>query len=179
MKKFIKNNQIWIILILVLINVATLAFIWFNKPPVKAIAQGTEMQREKMHQFMGQRLGMNETQMNGLKKIQDEHFQEMLEIRGNIRNKKRLLYDEMFEANVDEKEVQELISELGKLYEEQEEINYEHIKKIKAICTPQQAVEMKKMLQNILFYHNHHRNRNKSYNMRNRNNQKFNHFKNK
>lgn len=179
MKKFIKNNQIWIILILVLINVATLSFIWFNKPPEKEIKQGTEMQREKMHRYMGQRLGMNETQMNGLKKIQDEHFQKMLEIRKNIRDKKRLLYDKMFEEKADEKEVQELISELGKLYEEQEEINYEHIKKIKAICTPQQAVEMKKMLQNILVYHNHRRNRNKNYKKRNRNNQKFNHFKNK
>jgi len=170
MKKFIKNNQIWIILILILINVATLSFIWFNKPPKEPITQRAEMQREKMHKFMGQRLGLNETQMDGLKKIQDEHFKAMLEIRKNIRDKKHSLYDKMFEENVNENEVNELISELGKLYEKQEEINYEHIKKVKAICTPQQAVEMKKMLQRILFYHNHHRNRD---------NQKFNHFKNK
>jgi hypothetical protein len=127
--------------------------------------------REKADRFLHNKLNFSDEQMQTFKNLQQEHFTMMRQTRESIENLKHQLYDTELSEKDGNIKVDSLVSQLGIFYSQQERETYEHINKIKAICSPEQMKDMEGMMKRLIFnQHQHYMQRNRSKNSQNKSN---------
>lgn len=145
---FTKNKMLfWCVVVLVLLNVATLGSFWLKKPPLPPAGsgQGADGQR-----IMEERLGLSDEQATEFKRLREEHFMRTRPLQEKMHRIRLHLLDEIFAPEPDETLIEELFTELGEKQTEFERNLYTHFQEMKDVCTPEQMHELRIMLRGLI-----------------------------
>lgn len=127
-----------LVVLLTILNATTIAGIWryidFKSwslvPPPPS--HGTPKD------FIISKLDLNEEQQKIFEELRQEHFQEMKVLQENIRNEKDAMYDLLKSNNPDTALSYQYIGRIMQNEERLEHITFNHFRKVRAICTPEQ-----------------------------------------
>ena len=133
--KFLKS----ILLVLLLVNVATISFLWFTKPP-KPNLQGSAKG------FFAHELSFSAKQEQQFEALQTA-FQEQREtLRQSNRDNHDVYFDLLQNPKVDSATVKKAADEIVKIKEKEELAVFYHFQKVRAICDATQKQKFDKIV---------------------------------
>lgn len=133
--KFLKS----ILLVLLLVNVATISFLWFTKPP-RPNPQGTAKD------FLAKELSFSPKQLQQFEALQVA-FQEQREaLRHSNRDNHDVYFDLLQNPKVDSATVKKAADEIIKIKEKEELAIFYHFQKVRAICDATQKPKFDKIV---------------------------------
>jgi hypothetical protein len=147
----LKRIYSWVIIILIIINLSTLAFLWYgynnrpeNQPPPQ---RGDE--RELRINFVKKELGFDDAQGKKLEEIFDKHFHDKRYVEDSIKFFKDEITGEILKPLPDNNKIKELADNIGLLQVRFELLLSEHFQSIKNLCKPEQLNKFERFLNNI------------------------------
>lgn len=156
-----KQNKIliWIIIILVVINLGTVAGMWIShlsrkphheilvhQPPHLPDRKSPGIGRFEM---LGIELQFDEEQMSKFNEFRSGHQNEMKNLTEKINEKKKQILSEISAPEPDTVKVGILFSEIGQYQTFIEKEIFSHFLKIKMICNGEQKLKLEKILKDI------------------------------
>ncbi len=130
-----KNNGLkYIVVAALLVNVATLLFFWFTRPPHLDRPQGEK------GDLISKELNLNSDQQATFTTLKRQHHRTHDSLLQIIAEKRMVLYAQKT-ASLDS-----TIQVIGHLQEQIELMTYQHFEKVQEICTPEQQAKLDKML---------------------------------
>ncbi|MBN1633978.1 MAG: periplasmic heavy metal sensor [Ignavibacteria bacterium] len=156
-----KQNKIliWIIIILVVINLGTIAGMWVmhlgRKPHHEIlIHQSPHLPDRKSpgigrFEMLGTELQFDEEQMSKFNEFRSGHQNEMKNLVEKINEKKKQILSEISVPESDTEKVGILFSEIGQYQTSIEKEIFNHFRKIKMICNDEQKQKLEKILKDI------------------------------
>ncbi len=134
-----------VIILLVAMNLATMAFMWFNRP-------GRERPGDKAQAaaFLTRELNLNPAQQDQYQKLRQEHRAKL-----NVLNERdRVLHKRFFDLlsleTADSISVEALASALAANRKEMELVTYEHFDMIKKLLNPDQQMKFDSIFQDVI-----------------------------
>lgn len=145
-----KKFMTWTIAILVLLNVFTLAGIWFFRFQPKPPHFKDFPRREKSEFLLKKKLNLTDDQLQQFRDLRENHFEETKEIGNEIHNLKRELSEEVFKETQNQVEVEKFIEQIGQLEMKMEKEKFKHFLELKSICTPEQQQKFREIFKEIM-----------------------------
>lgn len=171
MNVFSKNRITgWGVVILVLLNLALLVTIWFNrpgevKPPAQqqGIRQGVQQQgvqqqgqgrgqgqQRRLAEFLVRELQFTRDQMERFKEMREQHHLKVQALRKNTMDLRKELMNELLAEEADMGKVRNLSQAMGETFRQIEETTFDHFHALVDLCTPDQKPQFKQLLHEIL-----------------------------
>ena len=133
-----------LIVILVVINIASLSFIWFRElnhhqlppPPISP-------DQEKVNSFLDRELDLNADQEKKFNENRKEHFEVTRKFEDRITGFKKEILSESFNLNPNIQKITALTDSIGSAQKSYEMFLSQHFQKLAAICTPDQREKLK------------------------------------
>jgi Spy/CpxP family protein refolding chaperone len=155
-----KQNKIlfWIIIILVVINLGTIAGMWFlhfgRKPHHEILLPQHPMPDRKSpgigrFEMLGTELKFNEEQMIKFNELRAGHQQEMKNYADKINGIKKKILADISMPEPDTAKANELFTEIGHYQASIEKEIFNHFRRIKMICTDEQKQKLNEILKDI------------------------------
>lgn len=135
-----------LIVILVFINLTTLATIWLTKPTK---AMGPEIPNGPK-QFIIEKLDFDEEQTEAFDELRAEHFTEMQGLRKQIYESKESLYNLIKSDEVDTALMYSSIANIGMYEEKAERITLEHFRKVRQLCNEEQKQQFDLIISDVV-----------------------------
>lgn len=123
------------IVILVVINLATLSFMWFSKSGGSKRYRTDSRNRTEM--ILERRLKLSEDQVEAFREAREEHFKETTPIMESI-HANRVKFNNTNSYELEENEIKLLADSIGVLTAQLERYNFEHMQELRAICNENQ-----------------------------------------
>ena len=143
------RNLIFIIAVLLLTNIAVLAyFLWIKKPTTDGGGHGGGRKIE-MADRLKDSVGFNDEQVGQFKKLKDEHWASLKPMFDEMRNAKDNLFKLLSDPNASDSLIDrasDVIAEKQKALDLQ---TFNHFKKVRALCTPEQQPKYDSMVQRM------------------------------
>lgn len=117
-----------VILLLVLINISTLAFLWLNRPQPNNAVEG----------FFAEKLEFTPQQKEQFAALKDEHRDQIQALKKSNKELHDAYFDLLKNPNIDSATVKNAASQILKIKEKEELALFYHFKKIRAICDAKQ-----------------------------------------
>lgn len=117
-----------VIILLLLINISTIAFMWFNKPQPKG----------NIGDFFAKELHFTDKQKEQFAVLRDEHREQRQSLSKENKEKHDAYFNLLKNATVDSVAIKNAISELLKIREKEELGTFIHFQKVRAICDENQ-----------------------------------------
>lgn len=133
--KFLKS----ILLVLLLVNVATLSFLWFTKPP-KPNLQGSAKG------FFAHELAFSAKQEQQFEALQIAFEEQREELRQDIKEKNDIYFDLLQNPKVDSSSVKNAAGEIINIKEKEELALFYHFQKVRALCNDSQKQKFDKII---------------------------------
>ena len=133
--KFLKG----VIVILLFINISTLAFMWINKPPMQHQPPPPPPNgRNDVFEFLSHKLEFDDQQRNEYEQLRNEHHNAV----EAIKEKGRVTHDRFFDLlhvkYADSTLVAQLADSIASNQKQMELTTFYHFRKVRAICNPEQ-----------------------------------------
>jgi periplasmic protein CpxP/Spy len=133
-----RNWLKYIVVCALLLNVATLCFLLFNKQkppklPLEVLIEALDLDKEQS------------AKMTVLK---NNHSAERSNLRDEISKNRRLLYKDF--TTTTPAQIDSANATIARLYQQIEDLNFQHFKDIRALCRPEQQVEFDNLLLEIV-----------------------------
>lgn len=112
-----------------------------------------ELRRDRKHgpkQFIINQLQLTKEQQIVFESLKDEHFNEMIRIRKEIKASKSALYDLLKEMETDSIKYNQLMSDIIRCEARLEKITFMHFKKLRAICNPSQQQQFDIIIDKVM-----------------------------
>ena len=138
----------WTIILLILLNLATLAMLWmshFKQPAAPLPQQGARNTK----QFLQHELGLTDDQARQFEELRQQHFQQSKVFVDAIQQLKRELLDEVFASTPNLETMQNIAEEIGTNQAELETLRYHHFLELKALCQPDQVKKFRALFHEI------------------------------
>lgn len=139
----------WTISLLVVLNIASIAFFLFGRREEKKREYG-------MKHFMENELKLNQEQKKMFESEKNIHFQSVVPIFDSMKIERIAVSKILFSATPDSIAVLQHINKLSRLQAELEWLTFKHFSKLKNILTPEQQAKFEKDL-NDMFQNAGHR----------------------
>jgi Spy/CpxP family protein refolding chaperone len=133
--KFLKS----ILLVLLLVNVATISFLWFTKPP-KPNLQGSAKG------FFAKELSFSAKQEQQFETLQTAFQEQREDLRHEVKDKYDIYFDLLQNPKVDSLTVKKTVSEIIRIKEKEELALFYHFQKVRAICDATQKQKFDKIV---------------------------------
>ncbi len=133
-----------LIVILVVINIASLSFIWFrelNHPQLPS--PPTPPNRENVNRFLDRELDLNADQEKKFDEIRKEHFEATRKFEDKIAEFKKEILSESFNQNPDMQKITSLADSICSAQKSYEMFLSGHFQKLSSICKPGQREKLK------------------------------------
>lgn len=137
-----------LVMVLLLLNLTTLAGIWrmmdwkhfrlMPPPPPSPKA------------FLIEKLGLNEDQQEVFEELREEHFSQMTALRTEIRQEKEALYDLLKNPEIDTATSYRHFSAIMSKEERLEKITFEHFRKLREVCNEEQKQHFDIIIDHVL-----------------------------
>ena len=142
-----KNARLYkiIILLLVIMNIATLAFMWFNRP-------GRERQGDKQQtaNYLIRELGLNQAQQDQYQKLRQEHRAKLNVLNERDRVLHKRFFDLLLLETADSISMEAMANAISANRKEMEILTYEHFEMITKILNPDQKKKFDKIFQDVI-----------------------------
>ena len=149
---FSKQRMIvWAIIVLVILNLGTLATLWINHfqriaPPPRSGFGPPKQART----FLTRELAFTEDQKEQLKTLQTRQMAQMDALQHDIDDLKRRMMDELLTSSAETGTIDDLAGEIGEIEAKKSRLVYTHLEEIRDLCTPQQRKRYNGIIQEIL-----------------------------
>jgi periplasmic protein CpxP/Spy len=131
-----KSNWLkYLVAIALLINAATLAFFWLNRP-----IDGENRPKARPGRVLIEDLKMDGKQEALFRPLRDQHHQTHDSLLQIIADQRQILYSQKQGVN------DTILQRIGVLQAQIERITYDHFKDVRKICTPEQQVQLDTLL---------------------------------
>jgi Spy/CpxP family protein refolding chaperone len=121
--KFLKS----ILLVLLLVNIATLSFLWLTKPP-RNNRQGSAKD------FFSHELSFSAKQEQQFDSLKDLFQAQKEDLRDEVKDKYKNYFDLLQNPKVDSSTVKNVVSEIIRIKEKEELTLFYHFQKVRSIC---------------------------------------------
>lgn len=152
------------IIVLFVLNLGTIAFLIFHRPPMfdhPFMPPMLRMQQELSQKegfppppdvrgFLEEQLNLSDKQKEEFNKLRDDHHKRMMEIQDSIKNEKDQLFDQISVNTPDEAKVNLLVNFIGEHQKQIELVNFNHFQKMRAICDDNQKEKFDKILKDVI-----------------------------
>ncbi|MEI6508618.1 MAG: hypothetical protein WCO54_09025, partial [Bacteroidota bacterium] len=135
-----------LVILLVCINLTTLATIWLTRP---AKSMGFDLP-DGPKQFIIEKLHFNEEQIQAFDTLRKEHFEEMQGLRKQIYESKEDLYNQIKSDRVDTTIMFASIANIGRFEEKAERITMEHFRKVRQLCNDEQKQQFDLVISDVI-----------------------------
>jgi len=125
-----------VIFILLLINVATITFLWINKP----------RQNDTVGDFFAKELKFTDQQKEQFEVLRDEHRAQRESLKESNKEKHDAYFDLLKNPNIDSVTVRKAAQEITKIKEQEELSIFYHFQKVRAICDDEQQHKFDKII---------------------------------
>lgn len=145
----IKIKSLYILVgVLLLINIATLGFIWYTTVNVKAELEKHPPRPDNKGSFLADELGFTGEQLNRFDTLKREHHQGVQKIMEQTKE----LKDQLFECikTGDDAKAKELAGKLSENNKAMELLTYEHFKEVRNICNENQKIKFDRILVDLV-----------------------------
>jgi periplasmic protein CpxP/Spy len=154
---FQKPKILTIVIIgLLVLNFATLAFLWFRRPPgIHPQFLRQQMSGQMNGQMQGPRdfligqLNFSEKQKDDAMKLREEHMKTMSAIQDSIHMLKDNLFDLIAVTPTDSPRVNALVQSIGDEQKKIELSTFYHFQKIRALCDDNQKQKFDKIMKDV------------------------------
>ena len=140
------RNLLFIITVLVLTNIAVLAyFLWFKKPA------GPEKRDFKngMTEMLKKEVGFNDDQVAKYKQLKDEQWATIRPMFDEMRKAKESLFRLLSDPDTNDSIVRKATDAIAGQQKALDLQTFSHFKKVRAICTPEQQAKYDSMIQRM------------------------------
>jgi Spy/CpxP family protein refolding chaperone len=134
-----------LVVVLLLINITTLATIWKMRTP-----GGMEMHPPSPKEFIISKLNLDEEQQKVFEELRKEHFEQMRGLQEQIRAEKDAMYDLLKSSEPDTTQTYQHIAKIMQSEEQLERITFEHFRKVRAICNEEQQQHFDAIIDQIM-----------------------------
>lgn len=160
MNDFSKNNwTIWLIGLLVILNVLTLATLWLTRG--KGDLRHDRKGKEHVEQFFANKLDLSEEQTTKFKALWDTHFEEVRANKMLIRELREQRMSVLIQEVPDNAKLKALAQEISTEQSNVEELLSQHYFRLKALCTEAQQKTLGEVFHQIIKKMNPERKRRK------------------
>jgi Spy/CpxP family protein refolding chaperone len=154
---FFKQNKVAgsIIIILVVLNIVLISMFWLRgfRHPDFSLRERPRIERPaRMANFFQRELGLTSEQVEKFDQQRDAFFQKMKPIMKQIHDLRMQLTDAIFAAQPDENLVKNLVAQISDLDQKREMAIFDHIKQVRAICTPEQQGKLKDLMRDVMMH---------------------------
>ena len=152
MEKYVKVKIFyWVVIVLAVINLGTLAIIWFDKPQMpdfreKPFKNGGPPPGHNLTDFFKERLDWSDEQAQKFKPLTEAYERESSILFDSIRQVRKQMFDEIF---TDGSKRDSLINKITELQRRIDIQRYNHFKDISDICTPEQKEKFKDVINEV------------------------------
>lgn len=134
----------WLVLILVLLNTATLTKLWLDKTPI-----GPKGNRAEGEGLFTKELSLNKEQTQQIENLRKAHFQSIEALRSEQHKTRKSLHAQWQEGNVKD-EVNVLSSKIGDLQRSIEMQTYKHFSSIRLLLTNEQKEKFDAIIHEVM-----------------------------
>lgn len=142
--KNILNNKIvgWLIVLLILANIATLTFFWIG-----------HLKNQRNHspkEFLAKSLHFSETQKNAYFELAKDHNESANKIREQIKINKEELFQLLKSEKIDDSIKKNAALKISISIQALDMLTFEHFKKVRALCTEEQKPKFDELIQKMV-----------------------------
>ena len=150
MDYFTKNKMLfWCVIILVLINIVTLASFWMGGPSFRHLLRAKES--PDGGKIMAERLQLSDEQTEQFQQIRNKHFMRTRPLQNDAHKIRLDLLDEIFSSEPNQTKIQSLFTELENKQSQFDKLLFEHFQELKNACDSEKQVEeLKIMLRDLI-----------------------------
>lgn len=140
-----------LIIILVVMNVASLSFIWYKqlKPPPAPPAPPPPG-REHVNNFLESELNLTPAQQKQFTEIRKEHAEKTRPMKQKMDRLRRQILQESFSDKPDTEKINLLAEKIGETQKNYERFLSEHFRNLNAACSAEQKEKLKKIFMTSL-----------------------------
>ncbi len=143
------KNRFWIIMVIILVimNIATIATFWFlrENDPAKRQGQG----RGAMN-FLVKELQLDSLQQEKFKDLREEHQQQMREVRTQIRDAKDAMFALLKSPEASDTIIEKASLVTAALEAKIDIITFRHFKKVRALCDSSQQIKFDSIISQVV-----------------------------
>lgn len=139
--------------ILIILNLAILTMMWFNKPayikpPEHNKARPNE--QEQISSLLKQELSFNDEQVHQYLELRRVNSDKMNSLQNEIRDIKGQMFDDAISENMDPEISDSLLSIMLEKQGQIEKLTYQHLVDLKDLCNTEQQVQLQSLLHRLL-----------------------------
>jgi hypothetical protein len=140
-----KNNfLLWLVALLVIANLASITVFWLGRTDRRPPPAGNASQ------YLIKELEFNENQKNSYLKLVSGHRRMAEGYRQEIRKAKDNFFDLLQEPSVSDTTKQRALHEISIQTESLDALTFDHFKKVRALCTPEQKEKFDNIIHEVL-----------------------------
>ena len=138
------------IVVLLLLNLATLGAFWFFRSE-KSKEYFQRKRQHRVEKFLIDKLDFNARQSQELEQLMEGHRAGVMEIFKKIQASREMLYDSM--SFVDSVEVEQITRRIASSQAELDRATYYHFRSIREICNPDQQRKFDTVIKEVISRH--------------------------
>ncbi len=147
---YFSNNKLWplIVLLLILINTATLVFFWVsNKKDLPTQGEGN---RGSAAAYLTKELQLDAAQQAAYKTLREEHQQSMQAIRRQLKEAKDVFFNLLNSPEVDEATINQYASKTAGIEQQLDVLTFHHFKEVRALCNDEQKIKFDGIIKKVV-----------------------------
>lgn len=143
---YLKKNKMigWLVLILVLLNTATLTKLWLDQRP--SGPRGNNVENEDL---LTKELSLNKEQIEQIQSLRKSHFSAMERLRSEQHKSRESLHEQWQNENPTD-EINVLASKIGELQKSMEAQTYTHFSSIRLLLTSEQKAKFDAIIHEVM-----------------------------
>ena len=134
-----------VIFVLIVINLGTLAFMWFNRP-----GNGISARRPVAAGFLVKELELSGSQRKEYFRLRSDHRIMLKELQEHDKALHNLFFEQLFSEVPDPKSVHDLADSIAENRRKMEMLTYDHFNHVKQILTPAQQKKFGEIFDEVL-----------------------------
>ena len=140
-----KNKLLtWLVLVLVVVNIGSMAFIWMGKPKLENPIEGSPKE------FLSRELKFDEKQQVQFEKLVVEHRDQANDVRKKIKEEKEEMYGLLQNPELTDSLKNSAVEKVAGATKELDLITLNHFEKVRNICTPEKKKRLDKIMMQML-----------------------------
>jgi Spy/CpxP family protein refolding chaperone len=145
-----KKFMIWTIALLVLLNILSMAALWYHRsglPP--QTPRQADQRQESVTQFLNRELQLTEGQKKEFDRLRREHVEASTKLNKEIRDAKTALFDLVSASAPGKATIEKLTGEIGVKQAQLDLLLFNHLTTLRNNCTPAQQEKFNTILRDI------------------------------
>jgi len=145
MNKFSKPRWMLALLLLLLAsNIATLVYLWLPPRQPKGLAD------KRGFELLVKELKMTDSQQADYAKLREEHQSVVKPLRQQLKNSKDAFFDLLKTDSISNAVIESAAAKSAAIQQQLDIASFDHFKKLRAICTPEQQKGFDKLIQDVI-----------------------------